>query len=373
MSLLEHLSSSQFKPKYVDLAQILLRDIAERDLGPGDRLSTEGQLVEKYKLSRVTVRQALELLEREGYVSRQRARGTFVERKIDSEDHFTLLRGSVLIVGSNEQDAHREEDVATATVLRSMEQYLTKEGFTVQILSVGRDPAADRSRLLGLKSRGNLEGILTIDGCLEPYTDLTAGVPVVASCSFHSNIRPWVGQDTQVACRELIKHLIERGHRDIAMVCGPWIDGQAFGLFARGYQEAFAQAGLVVNRGNLFHAYPGESLVELAGSVLSNGTRPSAVFCEDWRVCQSVIKASSDLDISVPGDLSLVGYGQNVLEITDPVPVTAYVPNTTGIGEAAVRLLLKIVDGGEAPDEPVMISGHIVSGRSVREREEKKR
>jgi len=98
---------------------------------------------------------------------------------------------------------------------------------------------------------------------------------------------------------------------------------------------------------------------------MSNGTRPTAVFCENWRVCQSVIKAASELDISVPKDLSLVGYGQNILEITDPVPVTAYVPNSTEIGKAAVRLLLRIVDGEEAPDEPIMIPGHIVKGASV--------
>jgi DNA-binding LacI/PurR family transcriptional regulator len=365
MSLLKDLSSAEFKPKYVGLAQVLLRDIAGRGLEPGDRLSTESQLVDKYRLSRVTVRQALELLEREGYVSRKRARGTFVERKIDPKDQFGLLRGSVLVVCSNEQNAHREEDTAFATVLRAMEQILAQENFTVQILSVGQDTSVDRSRLMSLKRHGGLEGILTIGPCLEPYADILSGEPVVASCSFHSNITPWVGQDAHVACRDLIKHLIQEGHRDIAMMCGPWVDGQAFGLFARGYQEAFTEAGLEVNRSMLFHAYPGESLAELAGSALSNGTRPSAVFCENWRVCQAVIKASSELNISVPNDLSLVGYGQNILEITDPVSVTAYVPNTAEIGEAAVRLLLKIVDGEEAPDEPVMIPGHIVIGASV--------
>ena len=366
MSLLKDLSSAEFKPKYVGLAQVLLRDIAGRGLMPGDRLSTESQLVEKYRLSRVTVRQALELLEREGYVSRQRARGTFVERKVDATDQYGLLRGPVLIVCSNEQNTHREEDSAFATVLRAMEQALAEENFPVQILSVGQDAATDRARLLSLKRNGNLEGILAIGTCLEPYADLITGAPVVASCAFHSDIMPWVGQDAQIACRDLIRHLIQEGHRDIAMMCGSWVDGQAFGLMARGYQEAFTAAGLEINRSLMFHAYPGEPLDELARNMFANGPQPSAMFCENWRVCQAVIKAASEREIAIPDDLSLVGYGQNVLEISDPVAITAYVPNSVEIGRAAVRLLLEIIDKDQTHDKPVMIPGHIVNGASVR-------
>ena len=79
------LSSSadrQFTPKYVDLARTLIRRIAKEGLSVGDRLGTEEGLGEQYGLSRVTVRQALELLENEGYVARKRARGTFVTREV---------------------------------------------------------------------------------------------------------------------------------------------------------------------------------------------------------------------------------------------------------------------------------------------------
>lgn len=366
MSLLQDLSSTRFKPKYVGLAQTLLRDIAGRGLGPGDRLSTESELVDQYQLSRVTVRQALELLEREGYVSRQRARGTFVERRVEAKDQFGLLRGSILIVCSNEQSMHREEDSAFATVLRAMEQALTQEHFTVQILSVGQDLTLDRTRLQSIKKQGGLEGILSIGNCLEPYMDIIQGDPVVASCSFHSKLKPWVGQDAQVVCHDLITHLLEAGHRDIAMVCGHRVDGQAFGLFARGYEQAYVDAGLHANRGMLFHAYPGESLDKLATSTLTHNTRPTAVFCENWRVCQAMISAAARLELSIPGDLSLVGYGQNILEITDPVPITAYVPNNAGIGEAAVRLMLGLLNGDKQPRDPVVIPGKIVTGGSVR-------
>ena len=44
----------------------LMRHIAHQGLEIGDRLGTEQELGDRYQLSRVTVRQALELLENEG-------------------------------------------------------------------------------------------------------------------------------------------------------------------------------------------------------------------------------------------------------------------------------------------------------------------
>ena len=58
-------------PKYVGLARHLLRDIAVRRMKPGDRLASEHELVRSHNMSRVTVRQALQLLENDGYVSRR--------------------------------------------------------------------------------------------------------------------------------------------------------------------------------------------------------------------------------------------------------------------------------------------------------------
>jgi DNA-binding GntR family transcriptional regulator len=78
----------QFTPKYVDLARDLMREISGRSLEIGDRLGTEQELSERYSLSRVTVRQALELLENEGYVSRKRALGTFVAKEVKSMEQL---------------------------------------------------------------------------------------------------------------------------------------------------------------------------------------------------------------------------------------------------------------------------------------------
>jgi LacI family transcriptional regulator len=150
------------------------------------------------------------------------------------------------------------------------------------------------------------------------------------------------------------------------MICGSWIDGEAFAAFARGFIDAVAQAGVEPDRSLMVHAYAGESLEDLAANVLSRAARPTAVFCENWRVCQAVLKAADRLGLRIPHDLSVVGYGQNVCEIHDPVPITAFVPETAKVGELAADLLGKLIGDSLSQVEPVMVAGRLVERKSVR-------
>ncbi len=65
-------------PLYYQLANLLSEKIVSGDLRTGDRLPTEVELVKEYGISRITVRQALRLLEEERLIRREVGRGTFV-------------------------------------------------------------------------------------------------------------------------------------------------------------------------------------------------------------------------------------------------------------------------------------------------------
>jgi GntR family transcriptional regulator len=65
-------------PRYAQLADLLRGRIERGVWGPGARLPSLEQLIAEFALARVTVRQAIGLLQREGLVSAQRGRGTFV-------------------------------------------------------------------------------------------------------------------------------------------------------------------------------------------------------------------------------------------------------------------------------------------------------
>jgi DNA-binding LacI/PurR family transcriptional regulator len=359
------LTGRHFAPKYVELAHVLLRQIARQGLRPGDRLGTEVELGRKHGLSRVTVRQALAMLEKEGYISREKARGTFVKASLERGRHLELIRGTVVVVCSNEQASHSEDDIAFATVLRSLERTLAKQGFNVQILGIGEDEQADWVRLQKLAQSEDVQGICTIGPCLERYRELLFNVPVVTSCSPYASRPPLVRQDLHEVARECTGYLLTRGHHDIAMLCGSWMDQKAFAIFAEGYRQAFEAADRTFRRSRLNHAYPGESLEKLTRSILEEPQRPTALFAENWQVCRVALAVAQELNLRIPRDLSIIAYGQNVLQIVSPVAVTAYVPDTERIGHTVAQLVLDIVDGNDVPQAPIAVAGKLIERDSV--------
>ncbi len=65
-------------PLYHQLYEILRDKIVRREWQPGDRIPSESELIERYQVSRTTVRQVLDMLVNEGLIYRQSGRGTFV-------------------------------------------------------------------------------------------------------------------------------------------------------------------------------------------------------------------------------------------------------------------------------------------------------
>ncbi len=66
-------------PLYHQLKTALLRDIEAGRWRPGDRIPTEDALIERFGVSKITVRQALRDLVQLGYIRREQGRGTFVQ------------------------------------------------------------------------------------------------------------------------------------------------------------------------------------------------------------------------------------------------------------------------------------------------------
>ena len=71
-------------PLYQQIYEILRAELARGMWQPGDLLPTETDLVERFGVSRIIVRQALDMLVQDGLIYRQRGKGTFVSHPPDS-------------------------------------------------------------------------------------------------------------------------------------------------------------------------------------------------------------------------------------------------------------------------------------------------
>ncbi|MCC5965777.1 MAG: GntR family transcriptional regulator [Natronohydrobacter sp.] len=75
---------------YLNLAAILRGRLQGGDWAPGDRLPTITELGQIYGVAAVTVRQAIAILEEEGYLRRQQGLGTFVTEKAAQPTRFAV-------------------------------------------------------------------------------------------------------------------------------------------------------------------------------------------------------------------------------------------------------------------------------------------
>lgn len=170
----------------------------------------------------------------------------------------------------------------------------------------------------------------------DPITELPEGVPFVGATN-------WRGGQTAT------RHLIELGHRRIAMICGP--AGQlCFDARTAGFTFAMASAGLPVDPVLMVQAQARrEDGYAAACGLFALADPPTAVFASDDSLAIGVYQAAREAGMSVPDDVSVVGF--------DDLPVAAWVdpPLTTvhqplsEMAAAATELALALGRGENAP------------------------
>lgn len=82
-----------YLPYYIQLKEILCTAIDQHHWEPGDRIPGEPELCDMFGVSRTVVRQALNEMEHEGYITREKGKGTFVAQLKIRESLMQKLTG----------------------------------------------------------------------------------------------------------------------------------------------------------------------------------------------------------------------------------------------------------------------------------------
>lgn len=160
------------------------------------------------------------------------------------------------------------------------------------------------------------------------------------------------------------KHLIEMGHREIAMIGGP--DAlMSVGERRAGFVRAMTEADLPMPpERQLLGDYTSAFGETAADQLLDSERRPTAIFaCSDY-IAIGVIKAVRRHGLVIPRDLSLVGFDDMAFaELVDP-PLTTVRQPVAEMGRLAVRHLLALLDGQTVSAE-TRLPVHLVTRQSV--------
>ncbi|GAA3838112.1 LacI family DNA-binding transcriptional regulator [Streptomyces coacervatus] len=160
---------------------------------------------------------------------------------------------------------------------------------------------------------------------------------------------------------QVVDHLVELGHREIA-----YVDGGR-GVIAtdrrHGYRTAMRRHGLDEH----IRVLPGD-ITEEAGEraaqhLLDSGPPPTAVVAYNDQSAIGVLAAFGRAGIAVPGTVSVAGYDDNALSRLDCFDLTTVSQNAEEQARHAVTAAVERLDGGRtAPREIVLPPRLIVRG-----------
>ena len=167
-----------------------------------------------------------------------------------------------------------------------------------------------------------------------------------------------VASNDREAVREATAYLVAQGHRLIGMVQGP--EGFRSAAERRvGFEDALVNAGIKLPRSLIAEGnYTFESGISAANRLLDLSPRPTAIFASNDEMAAGVVHAARQRGISVPEDLSVIGFDDTAIaaHIWPPLTTVRW-PIISMARSAAMKLVGDVI----APDRPAESSSMFLS------------
>jgi len=158
---------------------------------------------------------------------------------------------------------------------------------------------------------------------------------------------------------EATRYLLDLGHRKIGFVLNE-PSAPSFQDRLRGYICAHYDAGLTPNPKWILMARRNQDVEMLLTGMLRDDDRPTAIVAANDMNAFTVMKACRDTGLSIPGDISLIGFDDMPFSIHAYPPLTTVAVDKQYMGRLAVRQLQRrIEEAGSAEgriDPPIEIT-----------------
>ncbi|NMP30282.1 LacI family transcriptional regulator [Thalassotalea sp. M1531] len=154
------------------------------------------------------------------------------------------------------------------------------------------------------------------------------------------NITPCVMVNDHDAAYSITEHLINLGHKDIGFIAGG-MEHKSTIERLNGYKDALTSNGIDINEALIKSGeYSFESGVDGAKALLSQASKPTAIFSCNDEIAAGALFASRLMGIAIPEQLSIAGFENSPFSRqTWPKLTTAHQPNQA-IAENAANLLI---------------------------------
>lgn len=309
------------KPLHLVAREKIFHDIMERGIGRGERYCTENELATRLKMSRNTIRRAVDGLQQEGYLSRRRRIGVIVDKQpgaaAEEDDRATesaIGRQRVIVILPVWDDS--VEGRFSGQVLRALSSPDLKPRLAVEIRHhndhISLDEVGDAA-VVALDPRGRQ---------IVELQDLAAqGVRVIVEGTerqFEGLIN--IDVDRRSATRETVLKLYGMGHRHVGLINHD-PSHLGFSMPYLGYLDAHRELDIPIHPRGIVQMMNG---VEPSGA--PDVARISAWICTYQNAVQMIGEHCQAAGLEIPRDVSVVSLDDLGDRIVAGLgkPVTAY-------------------------------------------------
>lgn len=174
-----------------------------------------------------------------------------------------------------------------------------------------------------------------------------------------------VNNDNVLAARVAAEHLISRGHRRIAFICGPRHRVYVYDRL-QGYRHALEGAGIpfdpaLVQEDHYTQEHGGRAV----GRLLSMPQPPTAVLAADDILALGALDAALSRGLSVPGDLAIAGFNASAITQRTRPPLTSVRIPVYDLGAMAAQMLVGLLHGVPFRPHQVILPSQLIAREST--------
>ncbi len=320
--------------RYQEIAGELRAGILRGEYRQKGRLPSERVLGERFGVQRNTVRQALALLEREGHISTEGKRGSFLRASGGPSRDAVLLS---LPEGTSPHLAHLAEGVARAARAAGFRVRRTENHHAEgAVLDPIPDPAAlpaDAAGMILWPQNPTDEGAVARLNAALPLVLVDRRVPGV-----HAD---GVRFDDVAGGRAVTEHLLEQGHRRVGFLTDD-VFAETVQHRWQGYAAAHEGAGVPLDPSlSLFLNGIHEPFFSVVLRHLLGGAgAPTGIVCSNDIVALRLLHFLQSEGLRVPDDVAVTGYGNTMPDYLQAVALTTMDQAFAQLGAMATEILL---------------------------------
>lgn len=181
--------------------------------------------------------------------------------------------------------------------------------------------------------------------------------PIVLAGSLEDSEQvPSVNIDYEQATFDAVNTFIEKGHKRIAMVIGPFHEPINKEKKLVGYKKALEAAGISVEEDLIVEGdYTYDSGIEAFEKLLELPDKPTAIYVGSDEMAVGVVHGAQDKGYSVPDDFEVISSDNTRISLMVRPQLTTVIQPLYDIGAVAMRLLTKFMNKEKVSEHTVVL------------------